>query len=192
MYRSKVFFILRGHVWYVTRIFLWLLFILVGEIYPPMHARAFSLTSFETQSSSCDYIRVSGRLIYSPKCLLDLNNWKRFSFVRDCYGFLQCFVMLGPARYSFLFVFFWCSVKFSLIVINRQKNWSVPLSSFPRLRRTNILLVNYDSWWQHQMLVRELRHDRPSGRFSKSRGLSASVSFLSSPPPPRSFTCAKN
>ena len=42
----------------------------------------------------------------------------------------------------------------------------------------------------HQMSVRELRHDRPSGRFSKSRGLSASVSFLSSPPPPRSFTCA--
>ena len=36
--------------------------------------RAFSLASFETQSSSCDYISVSGRLIYSPKCLLDLNN----------------------------------------------------------------------------------------------------------------------
>ena len=34
------------------------------------------------------------------------------------------------------------------------------------------------------MSVRELRHDRPSGRFSKSRGLSASVSFLSSPPLP--------
>ena len=46
------------------------------------------------------------------------------------------------------------------------------------------------SWrlsWTH---YRKLRHDRPSGRFSKSRGLSASVSFLSSPPPPRSFTCA--
>ena len=40
------------------------------------------------------------------------------------------------------------------------------------------------------MSVRELRHDRPSGRFSKPRGLSASVSFLSSPPPPRSFTYA--
>ena len=39
----------------------------------PSNARAFSLTSFETQNSSCDYIRVSGRLIYSPKCLLDLN-----------------------------------------------------------------------------------------------------------------------
>ena len=33
----------------------------------PFNARAFSLTSFETQSSSCDYIRVSGRLIYSQK-----------------------------------------------------------------------------------------------------------------------------
>ena len=45
-------------------------------------------------------------------------------------------------------------------------------------------------WFQNLMSVHELRHDRPSGRFSKSRGLSASVSFLSSPPPPRSFTCA--
>ena len=56
--------------------------------------------------------------------------------------------------------------------------------------KPNILLVNYDSWWQHQMSVRELRHDRPSGRFSKSRGISASISFLSSPPPPSSFTGA--
>ena len=46
------------------------------------------------------------------------------------------------------------------------------------------------SWWQHQMSVRELRHDRPSERFSKSRALSASVSVLSSSPPPRYFTCA--
>ena len=63
-------------------------------------------------------------------------------------------------------------------------------SSFPLHWKPNILLVNYDSWWQHQMSVRELRHDRLSGRFSKSRGLSALVSFLSSPPPPRSFTNA--
>jgi len=33
-----------------------------------------------------------------------------------------------------------------------------------------------------------LRHERPSGRFSKSRRLSASVSFHPSPPPPPSFT----
>ena len=35
MCRSKVCVILRGHVWYVTLIFL-RLFILVGKIYPPM------------------------------------------------------------------------------------------------------------------------------------------------------------
>ena len=35
----------------------------------PSNARAFYLTSFETQSSSCELIRVSGRFI----CLLDLN-----------------------------------------------------------------------------------------------------------------------
>ena len=35
------------------------------------------------------------------------------------------------------------------------------------------------------MSVRPLRHDKRCGWFSKSRGLSASVSFLSSPPPPR-------
>ena len=58
----------------------------------PSNARAFSLTSFETQSSSCDVIKVSGRLI----CLLDLNNESDFlSSGND--GFLQCFVMLGPA-----------------------------------------------------------------------------------------------
>ena len=34
------------------------------------------------------------------------------------------------------------------------------------------------------MSVHGLRHDRPCARFSQSRGLSASVSFLSSPTPP--------
>ena len=52
--------------------FLWL-FILVGKIHPPRQEHFF-LTSFETQSSFCDYTRVSGRLIYSLKCLLHLNN----------------------------------------------------------------------------------------------------------------------
>ena len=65
-----------------------------------------------------------------------------------------------------------------------SKVHNFPLQGWP-----NILLVNYDSCWQHQMLVRELRHDRPSGQFSKSRGLSARISFLSSSLPPRSFTC---
>ena len=36
-----------------------------------------------------------------------------------------------------------------------------------------------------QRLACALRHDKQSRRFSNSRGLSASVSFLSSPPPPR-------
>ena len=41
----------------------------------------------------------------------------------------------------------------------------------------------YDSWWQHQMSVHALRHDRPSGRFSKSWGLSASISLPFLPAP---------
>ena len=74
--------------------------------------------------------------------------------------------------------------------IHEKLFWFHTRVIFSAPRRSIILLVNYDSCWQHQMSVRALRHDRPSGRFSKSRGLSASVSFLSSPPPPRSFTCA--
>ena len=35
----------------------------------------------------------------------------------------------------------------------------------------------YNSWWQHQVSVRAVRHDWANGRFSKSRGLSASVSL---------------
>ena len=55
---------------------------------------------------------------------------------------------------------------------------SVLESSLTFHGRANILLVNYETWWQHRS-VRALRHDRPSGRFSNSRGLSAGVSFLS-------------
>ena len=47
----------------------------------------------------------------------------------------------------------------------------------------------YHSWWQHQMSVRALRHERPSGQFSKSRGLSTSVSFFLPQPLPILFTC---
>ena len=57
-------------------------------------------------------------------------------------------------------------------------------SSFPLHWKPNILLVNYDSWWQHQMSGRKLRHDRPSGPFSKSRVcLQAFPSFLPHPLP---------
>ena len=45
-----------------------------------------------------------------------------------------------------------------------------------------------ESWWQYQISVHALRHDRWGGWFSKSWGLSASISFLSSPSPPGSFT----
>ena len=68
--------------------------------------------------------------------------------------------------------------------------WFHTRVSFSAPRRSIILLVNYDSCWRHQMSVRALRLDRPSGWFSKSWGLSASVSFLSSPRPLRYFTCA--
>ena len=48
----------------------------------------------------CHWFTVLGCLI-SPKCLLDLHNSKRFSCVHECDFFLQGFVTLGPARYSF-------------------------------------------------------------------------------------------
>ena len=57
---------------------------------------------------------------------------------------------------------------------------SVLESSLTFHGRANILLVNYETWWQHRS-VSALRHDRPSGRFSNSRGLSAGVSFLPFP-----------
>ena len=80
----------------------------------------------------------------------------------------------------------------------KLQNFTLVVVPFRRIKRTNEQSLHWimtadDSikiWFQNLMSVHELRHDRPSGRFSKSRGLSASVSFLSSPPPPRSFTCA--
>ena len=45
-----------------------------------------------------------------------------------------------------------------------------------------------ESWWQYQISVHALRHDRWGGWFSKLWGLSASISLLSSPSPPHSFT----
>ena len=74
--------------------------------------------------------------------------------------------------------------------IHEKLFWFHTRVLFSAPRRTIILLVNYDSCWQHEMPVRALRHDKPSGQFSESRGLSASVSFLSSPPSLPFFTCA--
>ena len=40
------------------------------------------------------------------------------------------------------------------------------------------VLKSSDSWWQHEFIVCALRHKRSSWQFSKSWGLSASISFL--------------
>ena len=74
--------------------------------------------------------------------------------------------------------------EFTINTFHERLFWFHTRVLFSSPGRPIILLVNYDSCWQHQMSVRSLRHDRTSGRFSKSRGLSASVSFLSSPPLP--------
>ena len=76
-------------------------------------------------------------------------------------------------------------IRHPCVLIPKKIIWFHPciltskVHNFPLYGRPNILLVNYDSCWQHQMLVNKLRHDRPSGQFSKSGGMSASVSFLS-------------
>ena len=53
--------------------FLWLLFILVGKIYPPMQEH-FHRPLLKCKAFLVNKIRVSGHLIYSLKCLLDLTN----------------------------------------------------------------------------------------------------------------------
>ena len=45
--RSKVCFILRGHIWYITRIFFPVVVVYSGRKDLPSNARAFSLTCFE-------------------------------------------------------------------------------------------------------------------------------------------------
>ena len=58
---------------------------------------------------------------------------------------------------------------------------------FPSTEDQKFYWSIYDSWWQHQMPVCALRHEKWA--VSKFQGLSASFSFLSSPPPsPQSFT----
>ena len=73
------------------------------------------------------------------------------------------------------------SEMFLNFVLVLHVSWKVYFSSEDRAFYWSI----YDSCWQDQMSVRPLRHDKRCGWFSKSWGLSASVSFLSSPPPPR-------
>ena len=80
-----------------------------------------------------------------------------------------------------------CITKYKKYILGSHTR---PLKSISAPLKAKHFIGHYDSWWQHQMSVPKLRHDRSSGRFSKSRGLSASVSFLSSPPSPCSFTYA--
>ena len=87
----------------------------------PSDARAFSLASFQMQSSSCDYIRTSDRLIYAPKCLLDLNNLEIF-FCQGMQWFPAIFCHAGPSSLVFFVVVVVLrDVKFYRIVIYRSK-----------------------------------------------------------------------
>ena len=61
------------------------------------------------------------------------------------------------------------------------------LSFLPRRERP---LLPGNSSEGHSIKCRCANSGMTGGRFSKSWGLSASVPFLSSPPPPRSFSCA--
>ena len=110
---------------------------------------------------------------------------------------LFCLVELWPCTAYALIV--WIHWDFNINAVHASQNTknnfgfthaSSKVHYFLLYRSPNILLVHFDSWWQHQMSVCKLKHDRPNGWFSKSWGLSARVSFLSSPPPPRSLTCA--
>lgn len=56
----------------------------------------------------------------------------------------------------------------SALVAQIHRNFSIPRSYW----------LIYNSWRQHDISVSALMHERPSGFFSKSRGLSASTSFL--------------
>ena len=58
-----------------------------------------------------------------------------------------------------------------------------PPSSKVHFRYTFYWSIN-DSCWQHQMSLRALRHGTPIRRFSKSLGLSASISFVLTHPLP--------
>ena len=76
-------------------------------------------------------------------------------------------------------------------IIHEKLFWFHTSVLFSARPRPIILVVNYDAVDSIKSRCANSRHDSgPRGQFSKSRGLSASVSFLSSPPRPRSFTGA--
>ena len=94
----------------------------------PSNARAFSLTSFETQSSSCDYIRVSGRFIYSIKCL-------------------QAFPSFLPLPALLLAPFF--LTVFDSLLLNRtetlatqaRSSWKLPTAEISSVLETSVVQV---------------------------------------------------
>ena len=94
----------------------------------PSNARAFSLTSFETQSSSCDYIRVSGRFIYSIKCL-------------------QAFPSFLPLPALLLAPFF--RTVFDSLLLNRtetlatqaRSSWKLPTAEISSVLETSVVQV---------------------------------------------------
>ena len=81
---------------------------------------------------------------FSLKSLLDLNNWKRFSFVSECDGFLQWVLSRWVQLVSVL-----QDVKFSRLVIHRSKfprmdcslNWSYRYFKYGELRCESVKIA---------------------------------------------------
>ena len=79
----------------------WFSAVIAGRYDLPSYERAFSLTSYETESSSLQLSK--GFRLFD---FLQSFSWiwiiiNDFSFVRECDGFLQSFVTLGLARLCF-------------------------------------------------------------------------------------------
>ena len=70
------------------------------------------------------------------------------------------------------------------MLIRRKIQWS-KISNLASTRIANVTWMLDDS-------MKSVRHERQSGRFSKSRGLSASVSFLPLPSPSRGNSLSLN
>ena len=97
---------------------------------------------------------------FSPKCPLVLNNKKRFPFVRERDGFLQCFDTLGPqhqyrglsgSKFSFPVLLCYCAIlSFCYDVLSFCFNilsffyWGLMCSYVMLLCYCAILLFRYD------------------------------------------------
>ena len=88
--------------------FLWLLFILVGKICPPLQEHFLRLllkckVLLVTKKTGLRSFNLFSKVSPGSENLKITK--KRFSLVKECDGFLQCFVMLGPAHWCCLFFF---------------------------------------------------------------------------------------